>query len=157
MIDVNCRPPLIVDRDSYRARVERAVTDVDLVKMSDDDMTYLYPDLGPGDAVERLLRLGVGAVLMTTGGDAVTVATGTGEARVPVTPVSVVDTVGAGDTFDGALLAWLVGNGSIARGHLGLPVIERAVVAANVAAGIACTRRGADPPSAEDVGSDWWS
>jgi fructokinase len=155
MVDVNCRPPLIVDRDQYRVRVERVVANADIVKVSDDDLAYVYPGADPVDAASRLLGIGAGAVLVTRGAAGVDLVTPSDVRVVPVEPVDVVDTVGAGDTFDGALLAWLSGHGALAREVLTTEVLARAVSAANVAAGFACTRRGADPPRRTDLADDW--
>lgn len=157
MVDVNCRPQLVGDRDEYRRRIERVVAHADIVKASDDDLAYLYPDADSADAATRLRGLGAEVVVVTRGGDGVDVATAGGCRTVPVEPVEVVDTVGAGDTFDGALLAWLGANGALHRSALSADLVARAVAAANVAAGIACTRVGADPPARSDLDDAWWS
>lgn len=157
MVDVNCRPQLIASRDAYRVRVERVLANAEIVKASDDDLAYLYPAADLGAAAQRVLQLGVGVVLVTTGAAGVKIVSAAGSVDVPVVPVDVVDTVGAGDTFDGALLAWLTANGAVGTGGLSLESVERAVRAANLAAGLACTRRGADPPSLADLGPGWWS
>ena len=157
MVDLNCRPALVDDRSAYEARVERVVASADIVKASDDDLAYLAPGAPPVDAALRLLRLGAEVVLVTSGADGVAVVTADGTSVVPAEPVDVVDTVGAGDTVDGALLAWLVAHDAFHAGHLSLGLLERAVRAAGVAAGVACTRRGADPPGRSDLGESWWS
>jgi fructokinase len=156
MVDVNCRPPLIADRDHYRVRVERVVAIADIVKVSDDDLAVLYPTADPADAASRLLEIGADVVLVTRGASGVDIITRDATRLVPVDPVEVVDTVGAGDTFDGALLAWLSARGSFDPEVLTMEVLARAVTAANVAAGIACTRRGADPPRRSEVPDSWW-
>jgi len=155
VVDVNCRPLVVPDRQTYVDRARRVVGAADLVKVSDDDLAYLSPGVDPVDAAHRLLELGPSAVLVTGGGAGVHVVTTDGERHVAVEPVVVVDTIGAGDTFGGALMAWLTAN-EVAVSDLGdLDVLVRAVRAANVAAGGACTRRGADPPRLADLPEGW--
>lgn len=155
MVDVNSRPPLIADRETYRVRVERVVANADIVKASDDDLEVLYPGAEPAESALRLHRLGAGIVLVTRGADGVEVIMSGTSQIVAVVPVDVVDTVGAGDTFDGALLAWLVAHDAL--GALSPETIVAAVGAANTAAGITCARRGADPPQRSDLADEWWS
>lgn len=159
VIDVNCRPLVVPDRDVYVARVRRVVARSHVLKVSDEDLAYLAPGVGPLDAARELLSRGPRAVLVTGGGDGVHVLTAAGERFVPVEPVAVVDTIGAGDTFVGALIAWLTINGfadGLGNTQVGDPdLLARAVHAANVAAGIACTRRGADPPHLHDLPPHW--
>lgn len=157
VVDVNCRPHVIVDRDAYVERVRRVVARAHVVKVSDEDLGYLSPGVDPVDAARGLLAVGPIGVLVTGGGSGVHVLTSAGERFVPVDPVEVVDTIGAGDTFDGALIAWLTLQG-LGIEQVGEPdVLARAVRAANAAAGVACTRRGADPPRLADLPPDWSS
>ena len=155
VVDVNCRPMVVTDRDAYAERVGRVVARAHVVKVSDEDLGYLAPGVEPVAAARELLRSGPDAVLVTGGGSGVQVVAAAGERFVPVEPVDVVDTIGAGDTFGGALMAWWTiadpGSGATAD----LDVLEAAVRAANTAAGIACTRRGADPPRRSDLPPDW--
>jgi fructokinase len=155
VVDVNCRPLVIADRDRYVARVDRVIGRSHVVKVSDEDLAYLAPDDDPLDAARALRERGPVAVLLTGGGVGVHVVTGVGERFVPVEPVDVVDTIGAGDTFGGGLLAWLALQRIGIEGVGDLDVLARAVSAANVAAAVACTRRGADPPHRRDLPADW--
>lgn len=157
VIDVNCRPLVVADRQAYVDRVWRVVEHAHVVKVSDDDLGYLAPGADALEAARELLERGPSSVLLTRGGSGVDVLTAAGERFVAVEPVDVVDTIGAGDTFGGALMAWLVVNG-VGADRVGDPeLMQRAARAASVAAGVACTRRGADPPSRSDLGADWWS
>jgi fructokinase len=155
VVDVNCRPLVIDDRDVYVERVRRVVARADVVKVSDEDLAYLSPDLDALDAARELLGAGPPVVMVTRGGSGVHVLARSGDRFVPVEPVDVVDTIGAGDTFGGALMTWLTLHGVEARGLGDLALLERAVRAANTAAGVACTRRGADPPHLADLPPDW--
>lgn len=145
MVDVNCRPLIVPDRDVYVARVERVLAGADIVKVSDDDLTYLFPGVETLAAARSILDRGPSVVLLTAGGDGAYVITRAAERLVPAHRVDVVDTVGAGDSFGaGFLVAWTESG----------PVddfadTERLVTAAGFGArvaGIVCGRRGADPP-----------
>lgn len=155
VVDVNCRPLVIPDRDAYLDRVARVVAHADVVKVSDEDLAYLSPGDDVLDAARRLLAAGPLGVLVTGGGNGVHVLTDGDQRFVPVEPVEVVDTIGAGDTFGGAFVAWWTLQG-LGSDQLHDPaVLERAVRAANTAAGVACTRRGADPPRRADLPATW--
>lgn len=155
MVDVNCRPLVVSDRHAYVERVGRLVACSHLVKVSDEDLAYLAPGADPIEAARELLGRGPAAVLLTRGGAGVHVVTRDDVRLVPVEPVDVVDTIGAGDTFGGALVTWLTVN-DVGIDLVGdAELLARAVHAANVAAGVACTRRGADPPTRADLPSDW--
>ena len=75
MVDVNCRPAVIHDRDRYLARLEAVLRRADVVKVSDDDLAYLAPGEPPIEAARSLLRGGLGVVLLTAGGTHVDVLT----------------------------------------------------------------------------------
>lgn len=155
VIDVNCRPLVVPDREAYVGRVERIAAHAHVVKVSDEDLAYLAPGTDPMEAARRLLGLGPRVVLITRGGRGVQVLGRAGERYVAVEPVDVVDTIGAGDTFGGGLITWLTSNDVGVDDLDDLDVLVRAVRAANVAAGVACTRRGADPPHRDDLPLDW--
>jgi fructokinase len=155
MVDVNCRPFTIADRASYVARVDRVVAAADIVKVSDEDLAYLDPGTEPIIAARRLLAGGPQVVLLTAGGAAVTVLAAHGEVEVPVEPVEVVDTIGAGDSFGGGFLAWWTATGRRPVDLASLDIVVSAVRAASQVAGIVCTRRGAEPPWRAELPPDW--
>jgi fructokinase len=155
MVDVNCRPQIVPDRTTYVARLGRVLAGTDVVKASDDDLDYLFPAVDPLDAARGLLDRGPVAVLVTRGGAGVDVVVADGHRRVPVEPVGVVDTIGAGDSFAGGFLTWWVAAG-LGRSEIGsLDHLVGAVAAANSVAGVVCTRRGADPPWRSDLPDGW--
>lgn len=156
VFDINCRPKVVDDRDAYIERVERLLADADLVKVSDDDLAYLSPDLSVADAAAELLALGCRAVLVTAGAATTSIVTvdGTVDVPVPSLSVPVVDSIGAGDTFGGSLLAWWTLSG-LGRDDIDLERLVDAVEAAHAAAGVVVTRRGADPPRRDDLPADW--
>lgn len=155
MVDVNCRPRIIPSRAPYVERVERVLRNADVVKVSDEDLAYLHPDLAPLDAARAVLALGPKAVLLTAGGGAVHLLTTSGETDVAVPKVDVVDTIGAGDSFGGGFLAWWQASGRPTPDLASLDALVPAVEAAVAVAGIVVTRRGADPPWRHELPADW--
>ena len=155
MLDVNCRPKIIADRDAYVERIHRTVAGADIVKVSDEDLAYLSPGLDPVGAAEALMALGPRAVLLTRGDAGVHVLTADGSALVDVEPVDVVDTIGAGDSFGAGFLSWWVASGRRRAEAADLDVLCKAVRAANLVAATVVTRRGAVPPWRDELPEDW--
>jgi len=157
MLDPNCRPGAIASRQAYLDRLNRILRRVDLVKTSTEDLSYLFPGQGRDDAVTELLARGPGCVVVTDGAAPVRAFAAGSEIRAEVPPADIVDTVGAGDAFGGAFLAWWIGKG-FGRDALRDPdTVRRATRAAIYASVVTCTRRGAEPPWAyELVAHDGW-
>lgn len=155
MLDVNCRPKIVPDRDRYIDRVDRVVAMSDVVKVSDEDLAYLAPDDDPADAARAMLERGPKAILLTAGGDATRIMTAAGDAEVAVEKVTVVDTIGAGDSFDAGFLSWWVASGLTADDATDLDRLVPAVKAANAVAAVVVGRRGADPPRRDELTADW--
>ena len=154
VLDPNVRPAVFGDQVSYRARFERLARLADIVKLSDDDAAWIYPELELADILEHVLGLGPRLVAITMGTLGAVAASREGHARVPGVPVTVVDTVGAGDSFGAALLAALVERDALEPGatrSLDDSLLEEAVEYAVTAAAITCTRRGAVPPSRAEI------
>lgn len=152
MVDPNCRPTATPDFERYQARMRRVMARADVVKGSDEDFAYLALAETPEDTARLLLEQGVGAVLVTRGGDAALGFCTRGQVTVPVPSVRVSDTVGAGDTFGGAFLAYWLEH-AFGREELGDPkLLEDAVAFAVRAAGINCARAGAEPPTRAEMG-----
>ncbi len=146
MIDPNCRPEVITDREAYLARLWRILRRADVVKVSTEDLAYLAPGEPAAAAGAALLDHGPALVLLTDGPRTARAFLPGRQVNVDVPPVKVVDTIGAGDAFGGAFLAWWSANG-LTRSDLdrGGPVREAVQAAAEVAS-LTCTRVGADPP-----------
>ena len=151
MLDPNCRPSATRDPDAFRRRIDSIARRADVVKVGEDDLRFLDPTATPDAVIERFLELGVRVVLRTDGGRAVEVRTATDRESVPVPPVEVVDTVGAGDAFGGGFLAaWAAaGNGRAELASID-DVVEAVTFAIRVAE-LTCTRVGADPPELSEL------
>lgn len=168
-IDPNVREVFLTDREADAARVDAAVSVVDLVRCSEEDLHLLHPDRPAADVAEAWLDTGAGAVVVTLGADGAMVRCGDVEVRaearaggrsvpaadegdqVPAGPADQPDgdTVGAGDTFGGALLVSLAERGVTTRADLlALAADDWTGILgfANRAAAITTQRRGADPP-----------
>jgi len=157
MLDPNCRPGAIESRHAYLDRLDRILRRVDLIKTSTEDLAYLFPGQDTEQAAAELLARGPACVVVTDGAAAVRAFAAGHEIRAEVPPADVVDTVGAGDAFGGAFLAWWIGNG-FGRDALRDPdTVRRATRAAVYASVVTCTRRGAEPPWASElVAHDGW-
>ena len=138
LYDVNARPAITGTGPELVAAVERVLRRAHLVKVSDEDLEAVYPDLTPAAAVEHILGLGPRAVAVTRGGDGADWVTADGTVSVASTPVQVADTIGAGDTFAAALIDALWDDADRDPAQ----VLAHAARAAAVTVG----RPGADPP-----------
>jgi fructokinase len=151
--DPNCRPLLMGRSDLERERVERLVALADVVKVSSEDLAWLIPGRSPAQVAADWLARGPSLVVVTLGPDgALACGRAAGEVVRPGRQVEVVDTVGAGDSFTGTLLAGLHRRDVLgaerrpALAALDAMVIGDVLDEAVLASAITCTRRGADPP-----------
>src|SRR5262249_53377694 len=157
MIAPNCRPGAIADKPAYQARLSRLLRRADVVKVSVEDLAYLYPGATARAAAAIVLGQGPRLVLVTDGPRPARALLPGQELSVEVPAVRVVDTIGAGDAFGGAFLAWWSGN-ELTRPDLQRPgPVRRALQAAVEVASVTCTRAGAEPPwPAELAGKPRW-
>ncbi|NVM92791.1 fructokinase [Variovorax sp. SG517] len=155
VFDPNVRPSLITDMVAYRERVNGWFGMADLVKLSDEDAALLAPGQPVDALAAECLKAGARAVIVTRGGDGATLwRTGRAPLSVAAPRVTVVDTIGAGDTFTAGLSVALLSHGIEQPGQLdGLTDEDwKAVMGfAATAAALNCTREGADPPTLEAV------
>lgn len=152
IFDPNVRPALIPDRVAYFPRLEAALRLSHLVKVSAQDLRWLYPGADILASAQGWLSYGPEAVVVTHGGERATLVRPGGRLEVPVPRVRVVDTVGAGDTFMGALLVRLTERGHTQGfGGLGDEEWRDALAFAAAAAALNCTRPGADPPTRAEL------
>jgi fructokinase len=154
--DPNCRPSLVRDRDDFRARMERFAARADIIRMSDVDFDYMYGGSDYTPRAEAWLAAGASLVIVTRGGDGVLAWHGkAGQVEVRAPKVTVVDTIGAGDTFQGSFLVALKEAGLIETGALAAMTAEelRAALAFGTrCAAITCSRAGANPPWRHELG-----
>jgi fructokinase len=148
-LDPNIRPDLISDPSAYRERFRSWLPSVSLLKVSDEDAEWL----GMTNPKEWL-DAGVTAIIITRGGDGLTVVTASSKIDVPSVPTVVVDTIGAGDTAHAALLARIYAHGALSRdGLVGLSehAWQDILEFAALAAARTCSRPGAEPPTAAEL------
>ncbi|MFD4566599.1 carbohydrate kinase [Streptomyces sp. NPDC058467] len=150
-LDPNIRAGLIPDADAYRARFKSWLPSVSLLKLSEEDALWL------GGTPREWLASGPAAVVITQGGEGLTAFTRDGAVySVPGEPVDVVDTIGAGDTVNAALLHGLAARGALspaAMADLGAEGWTELLRFAARAAAITCSRAGAEPPYASELGA----
>jgi fructokinase len=148
-LDPNIRPTLIGDRAAYMARLGRCVALADIVKLSEDDLAWL----APGTSFEALaadwLARGAKLIVLTRGASGASAISANASASVQARPVTVADTVGAGDTVSAALLANFAERGLLTKAKIAALTRDELTAAldfATRAAAIAVSRPGADPP-----------
>jgi len=148
VFDPNIRPSVMGDRAKYAAAVEKWASISSVVKVSDDDIAWLYPTDSLDVVAHRWIDAGVSCVVITRGEKGLIGFTSSGMEEVDGARVDVVDTVGAGDTV-GAIVV----EGIIAHSVHGLQgqVLNVLLHKAAIAAGITCSRAGAQPPRAHEL------
>ena len=153
-LDPNVRPALFPDRSMYRERIEGLLRYSTLVKASAEDLAWLYPNENYMDIAARWLTAGPSIVMVTLGAKGAVGMSGDVVVEISGLLVDVADTVGAGDAFMSALLAWLDDRDLLRRdalATLGGEALTDAMVFANRVAAITCTRQGADPPTRAQI------
>ena len=156
MIDPNIRPLFITDEDGYRRRMAEMIGQADIVKVSDEDLDWLNPaPLTQAEKISAMLDTGPSVVIVTQGaeGAIATLADGTSIA-VPAVKTNVVDTIGAGDTFNAGFLAKLADLGLLtpeALGTLDPDALRDAMTYGARVAAITVSRAGANPPWANEL------
>lgn len=158
--DPNIRPSVTTDRPRAAGIAWRLAARADIVKMSDEDLGWLFPGTTPEQVAARLLGRGPDGtkLLVVTFGSRGAMVAVAGDCRwAAAVPVEVVDTVGAGDAFMAALLAGLADSGLLSPQALarcaasGRDLLYQIVDQAMAAAAMTCARAGADPPTAREL------
>jgi fructokinase len=157
--DPNCRPNLVKDKAAYRERMDGFAGAADMIKMSDVDFDYLHGHDNYGAVAETLLADGRSLFVVTRGPKgALAWHRNAGAVDVPAPAVTVVDTIGAGDSFQAALLFALHKQMRIGKGDLpamSQSELRRALAFAAACAAVTCTRAGADPPRWTEMSAIW--
>jgi fructokinase len=143
VFDPNIRPSVMGDRDLYEAAVEKWVALSSVIKVSDDDMAWLYPGQKYEDVAQRWINDGAALVVVTRGSQGIIGITADGSVEVDGAKITVADTVGAGDTVGAIIVEAMIEKGILA---LTGDVLKAVLHRAEVAAGITCSRKGAQPP-----------
>lgn len=151
MIDPNIRPGFVEDEPRFRARLDAMVSRADIVKVSDEDLDWIEPGpLSQRQKVEALLGKGPALVILTRGAEGATGYLPQGrEISVPVEKVQIVDTVGAGDTFNAGVMAKLSDLGVLHKDglrELDLEMTRQALAFGAKVAAVTVSRAGANPP-----------
>jgi fructokinase len=148
IFDPNIRPAVLGDRDEYVKKVEKWVAISSAVKVSDEDLNWLYPGKENDEIVSKWLEIGVQLVVVTLGDKGITAYRMNEQISVDAVKVVVADTVGAGDTVGAILVEAIVKNGlDKLTGEVLKTMLNRAVKAA----AITVSRTGAKPPSKEEM------
>jgi len=157
-LDPNIRPALVTDPRAVRDRIEELLALADVVKVSDEDLAWFAPGTDPVEVAHRWSAWGPALVVVTRGGDGAVLVRHDGRVLdVPGRRVDVVDTVGAGDTFMGALLDALDARGVHgADGAARLRQVSDAAIVtaartAAAAASVTVSRTGANPPTRAEL------
>ncbi|WP_295011762.1 carbohydrate kinase [uncultured Microbacterium sp.] len=150
--DPNVRPALLPSVVETRALVERYAARAQVVKLSDEDAAWLYPE-DPSSAPARLLAQGARLVAVTHGAEGSVVHTAGGERRVPARRTAAVDTIGAGDAYMSGLIAALLPHADALTGGEGLDAdaLDAVGRVAATTSSLTVARAGAMPPTAEEL------
>jgi fructokinase len=153
LLDPNIRPVLATD-PQYRPRLDSLISQSTVVKASDADLAWLFPTLPLAEAAHTLLACGPRLVVVTLGAEGAIGVSADSEVKVAAPVVEVVDTIGAGDAFGAALLAWLHDHKRLSPDlRLEREELRQALEFACQVASITCTRPGADPPWRNELGT----
>lgn len=147
--DPNVRPALAIDDAAVRRRVAELVDLADLVKASDEDLRWLHPGRDLIEVAREWQARGPAVVVVTLGPDGAIAVTADQVLTIPAVRTPVIDTVGAGDTFMGALIDGIVSLGGV-RDMPGA-ALDAMLARAARAAAITVSRPGADPPFAHEL------
>jgi fructokinase len=159
--DPNIRPAFLDDRETAWADVVEIAHLARLVKLSDEDLRLLRPDASEEEVCRELLAgTDTELVILTRGAEGAVAFTDGARLPVPAPPTDLVDSVGAGDSFMAATLAMLCDWGVVADGEGAVRALDDdrvrlLVQGATTAAAVTCSRRGANPPTRQELPTTW--
>ena len=148
VFDPNIRSSVVNDRARYQEIVDKWAGISSAIKMSNDDLEWLYPDVDYVTAAKNFITEKTQLVVITRGADGIEGFTQDGEVSAAGVKVTVVDTVGAGDTVGAILVEGIVNHG---LDNLVGPTLQSVLNRAAYAAAITCSRAGANPPTFEEL------
>ena len=149
-LDPNVRPSMVKNPDAYRKMILDLAAESDIVKVSDEDLDYLFPSLGLDDAEKKMAGICRSNLIVTRGEKGSSWYTKSFRTDCPAFNAGIgeiVDTVGCGDTFSGAVIAYLDRNNLIGQlADLSRSDVEAMLDYASRAAGLNCLFEGCNPP-----------
>lgn len=148
-VDPNVRPTVGVPQVEVRSRTERLAGRAHLLKMSDEDLDWLYPGAAPEEVAARMHELGVRLFVVTLGAQGCFLSTSEWSCRIPAEAATLVDTIGAGDAFMSGLLYAVIaddGDQTVRTGVLQREQVENWAHTAQRSAALTLGRDGAEPP-----------
>ncbi|KQV20814.1 carbohydrate kinase [Rhizobium sp. Root1203] len=154
-LDPNIRPGFIRNKDAHMARIKRMAAKSDILKFSDEDLDWFGLQGNHDDLAAHWLKHGAKLVVITKGAEGATGYTASHKVSVPSERVTVVDTVGAGDTFDAGVLASLKRHDRLTKAKVAAldeAGIRDALELGARAAAVTVSRAGANPPFAHEIG-----
>lgn len=154
-LDPNIRPGFIKDKAAHLARIRRMAAMSDIIKFSDEDLVWFGLEGNEETLARHWLHHGARLVVVTRGADGAVGYTADHKVTVPSERVTVVDTVGAGDTFDAGILASLKMQNLLTKAQVARLTEEQignALTLAAKAAAVTVSRAGANPPWASEIG-----
>jgi fructokinase len=158
--DPNIRPRLLDDRDAVLTRLTRLMASCGVVKVSDEDLDWLYPGIAPTAIARTWIELGAGLVVITAGARGSFAVHAAGEVHVASSTTPVIDTVGAGDSYMSGLIDAMTTTGLVTSGSadpaagvrgLSLSDLRSYMHHANISAAITVGRAGAEPPTRDEL------
>jgi len=152
MVDLNIRRAAIEDAGVFRSRLDRVLATADVIKASVEDLDFVFPGIEPTAAATSLTSRHGATVLVTDGARAVTIVSPGFVREVGVPETVVVDSVGAGDAFGGAFLAWWIEHGLGRHELVDADALAEATTRAIDVATLTIQRPGADPPRRSEAG-----
>ncbi len=154
MLDPNIRPGFIPDRARHAERIRRMMAMADIVKLSDEDLAWFGEAGSPEDVVRAWLERGPKLIIITQGSKGAVAYSRNHTVAVQPRKVAVVDTVGAGDTFNAGVLASLHEQGLLTKADipaLSEDAIRQALTLGAKAAAVTVSRAGANPPWRHEI------
>jgi fructokinase len=148
VFDPNIRPAVLGDRQEYVKKVEKWVEISSAVKVSDEDLNWLYPGKAIDEIVSKWIETGVQLILVTLGDKGITAYRENEQVSVNAVEVVVADTVGAGDTVGAVLVEAIV---NIGLDKLTGEALQTMLHRAAKAAAITVSRSGANPPTLKEI------
>jgi fructokinase len=150
VFDPNIRSSVLPDRPKYQEMIAKWAALSAVIKVSEDDLSWLYPEQDQITIAEKWIAGGTDLVIITKGSYGIIGVTKDDVVSVPGVKVDVVDTVGAGDTVGAIVVEAIVERGlSVITGE----VLREVLVRATKAAAITCSRAGANPPTKAEIGA----